>query len=263
MARNLFPSYISTYAPSSISSACSCLSIPTSTTYVTATAYPETITCTETQTNTVPVTIAETYTVTITTTVDVHTAVTVEEYVTQTVESYTTVTDTLTLSITSCAPHTTPTPTPTPTPTSSHTPISTPTSTCHDTAYGYAPGYSKTFINLGIGNNWGWVIQGAPPIKGTLYMGAGGNDLSKGTIVGAFTIQNVGGTLTITYTTTAPYYLSVTHLYVGTTYPKKIAPGQFGNQHTNPAGTTTDTYTFPYDPTKSTYILHADIGYAC
>lgn len=135
---------------------------------------------------------------------------------------------------------------------------------CTATGYGYTTTTSETFISLGIGSNWGWVIQGAPSITGTLYTGAGGNDLSKGTNVGSCTIQNVSNTLTITYTLTqSSCYLQTTHLFVGATYPSRIAPGKFGNTHTLAAGTTTDTFTFPYDPTNSTYILHADIACPC
>jgi hypothetical protein len=144
-----------------------------------------------------------------------------------------------------------------------------PPSTCGGTAYGYATssGQDKTFISLGIGKNWGWVITGSvmtQPISGNLYLGAGGNDLSKATIVGSFTIQHVGSKLIVTYNTQAPWYLSATHFYYGSTYPSKIAPGQFGYKHDSfAAGSTIDTFSIPYDSSKTTYIVHAAIGYAC
>jgi len=135
-----------------------------------------------------------------------------------------------------------------------------PPGTCDETAYGYVPGKSKTFISLGIGRNWGWVIQGNTPITGTLYAGAGGNDLSKGTIVGSFSIQRAGSNLVVTYNVNAPFTLSETHFFYGTTYPSSIAPGQFGNTHSLPSGTTTDTFTIPFDAAKKTYIVHAAIS---
>jgi WSC domain len=141
-----------------------------------------------------------------------------------------------------------------------------PPSTCSGTAYGYATagGLDQTFVSLGIGKNWGWVISGSPPISGTLYLGAGGNDISKATAVGTFTIAHVGSKLVVTYNTNAPWYVSSTHFYYGTTYPSKIAPGQFGNKHDGfPASTTTDQYSITFDPTKSTYIIHAGIAYTC
>jgi hypothetical protein len=139
-----------------------------------------------------------------------------------------------------------------------------PPSTCSGTAYGYVSGISTTFISLGIGKNWGWVIKGSPPINGTLYMGAGGNSISKATIVGNFTIAHTGSNLVVTYTTTAGYSLSATHFYYNTTYPSSIAPGQFGNTHDGlPQGTTQDSFSIPYDPAKMTYIVHAAIGYTC
>ncbi|OCK75205.1 WSC-domain-containing protein [Lepidopterella palustris CBS 459.81] len=141
-----------------------------------------------------------------------------------------------------------------------------PPSTCNGTAYGYATSSNdvdKTFISLGIGNNWGWVIQGPIPVSGNLYLGAGGNDISKATIVGTFTIVEVGSNLVVTYTTNAPWYLSSTHFYYGTTFPSKIAPGKFGNVHTLSTPATTDSFTIPYDASKTTYIVHAGISSQC
>jgi hypothetical protein len=95
-------------------------------------------------------------------------------------------------------------------------------------------------------------------------LGAGGNDIRKATAVGTFTIAHVGSKLVVTYNINAPWYLSSTHFYYGNTYPSKIAPGQFGNKHDGfPAGTTTDQYAITFDPTMSTYIVHAGIAYAC
>lgn len=141
-----------------------------------------------------------------------------------------------------------------------------PPSTCGGTAYGYATSagdVDKTFISLGIGKNWGWVVQGPVPVSGKLYMGAGGNDISKATTVGTFTIAKVGSNLVVTYTTSAPWYISETHFYYGTSYPSKIAPGKFGNGHSLQASATQDTYTIPYDASKTTYIIHAAISYQC
>ncbi|KAF7509242.1 hypothetical protein GJ744_008302 [Endocarpon pusillum] len=139
-----------------------------------------------------------------------------------------------------------------------------PPSTCDGTAYGYVPGQSETFVSLGIGKNWGWVLTGKPPLSGPLYLGAGGNDISKATVVGSFTITAVGKNLVVTYTTNAPWYLSTTHFYYGSAPPSKIAPGQFGNTHGGLlAGTTTDTFTIPLDAKNTKYIVHAGISYAC
>ena len=129
--------------------------------------------------------------------------------------------------------------------------------------YGLSGATDSTFVQLGIGKNWGWVISGAPPISGLLYLGAGGNDISKATVVGSFTIAHTGSNLVVTYTTTAGWYLSTTHFYYGASYPAKIAPGQFGNTHGLAAGTTKDTFTIPYSSAKATYILHAAIAYSC
>jgi hypothetical protein len=138
-----------------------------------------------------------------------------------------------------------------------------PSQTCSGTAYGYAPGQSNTFISLSIGKNWGWVINGNTPISGTLYLGAGGNNITKATAVGTFSIVQSGSKLAVTYKTFAPWYLSSTHFYYGTTYPSKIAPGQFGHTDSLQPGVTTDSFAVTYDASKTTYIVHAAISYAC
>lgn len=127
------------------------------------------------------------------------------------------------------------------------------------TAYGYVDGKSTTFISLNIGNNWGWVISGTLPITGTLWMGAGGNDLTKGTNVGAFTIAKVGSNVVITYTTNPPYQISVDHFYYGATYPNHIAPGSFGHTHSFTSAVYTDSFSVPYVAADNTYIVHAGI----
>jgi hypothetical protein len=143
--------------------------------------------------------------------------------------------------------------------------VPSPPATCSGTAYGYAgPELSVSFTSLGIGSNWGWVIFGLPLIQGTLIEGAGGNDISKGTDVGSFTIANVGGALDVTYTITdSGCSLQDTHLYVGSSTPSKIAPGQFGHTQNFPTGTTTYTYNLPYSPLQTNFILQADVSCPC
>lgn len=94
-------------------------------------------------------------------------------------------------------------------------------------------------------------------------MGAGRNDIAKATNVGSFSIAHVGSNIVLTYTLSSGYYLSATHFYYGATYPRRIAPGQFGNTHDPLALTTTDTFTVPYVPGHNTYIVHAAISVGC
>jgi hypothetical protein len=130
------------------------------------------------------------------------------------------------------------------------------------TAYGYVPGESTPFTSLPAvnSNHWGWVLQGPLPIAGPLYMGAGQNDLSKGTIVGSFAIAHVGSNLVITYTTNAPYVITEDHFYYSATLPNKVAPGQFGHSHSFTGVVRTDTFTVPFISGNPYYIVHAAIG---
>jgi len=139
-----------------------------------------------------------------------------------------------------------------------------PPPTCTRTAYGYTPGLSEAFTSLGIGSNWGWGVSGNPPMQGTLYQGAGGNDLSNATAVGSFAIAQVGGTVNVTYAITNPSCsLQTTHLFAGSSWPSSVVPGQFGNTQNLATGTTTSTYNIPCNSTLTNYILHADVVCPC
>jgi len=114
-----------------------------------------------------------------------------------------------------------------------------------------------SFDQLGIAR-WGWTL---PMVNGTVDLVAGQN-----TVVGSVTVNGS----TVTYTTTAGFYLSETHLYAGSTQtPMResctggktkvctqvatVAPGQFGLQGTHDLVTSV-TYT---NVTGSHFIAHA------
>ena len=63
--------------------------------------------------------------------------------------------------------------------------------------------------------------------------------------VGTLTVEVIGTDLVVTFETTGGWYLTETHLYVGTSIPTKSAPGQFPYKHDNLGGVTSDSYTIP------------------
>jgi len=62
--------------------------------------------------------------------------------------------------------------------------------------------------------------------------------------VGDVTVSTDGVNLIVTFNTTGCWFMTETHLYVGTTPPTNHSPGQLGYQHTN-LNTQLDTYTIP------------------
>jgi len=62
---------------------------------------------------------------------------------------------------------------------------------------------------------------------------------------GDITVTNDGDNLFITYTLEGDWTMSEAHLYVGTTYPKKNAPGQFPYKVSDLGGVTEYTFTVP------------------
>lgn len=90
----------------------------------------------------------------------------------------------------------------------------------------------------------------APEARGAMVLNGGpGNttDLIAGQHhdAGDITVTNDGTNLYITYTLEGDWTMSEAHLYVGTTFPKKNAPGQFPYKATNLGGVTEYTFTVP------------------
>ena len=64
--------------------------------------------------------------------------------------------------------------------------------------------------------------------------------------VGTLTVEVIGENLHVTFETTGGWYLTETHLYVGTSVLTKSAPGQFPYKHDNlGVGVTSDSYIIP------------------
>jgi hypothetical protein len=103
---------------------------------------------------------------------------------------------------------------------------------------------------------WGWYITATSgttfPITGTLWVGAGLNDISKGTDVGGFTITKTGTSYTITYMFDSGFSATEVHIYAACSKPTTCAPGQF-NLSTSPATITLDCPTVYF-------VLHAKVS---
>lgn len=108
------------------------------------------------------------------------------------------------------------------------------------TGFAFGSGASPfTTLSNGSIRRWGWSLQIAAPGSYTydVYVGAGQNDLSKGTNVGTVTITYTGTTVTAAYNLDAGFVAMQQHLYAGgTSLPvvckgkscsPSVAPGQF------------------------------------
>ncbi len=98
--------------------------------------------------------------------------------------------------------------------------------------------------------SWGWTNGplSAGEYTFDFYAGAGGCDISKGTVVGTVTVDYDGSTAIVTYDMDDGYTMDVTHLYVGNEpLPTKnngdftVAPGQYPYTHVL-QDATTDSY---------------------
>jgi hypothetical protein len=95
------------------------------------------------------------------------------------------------------------------------------------TAYGYNSDVAipENTLTLTTCNHWGWYLKIATlPLSGTLYVGAGQNDISKGTDVGTFTITASG----VQYTFSSDYKATETHVYAKCSAPTDCSPGKLG-----------------------------------
>ena len=118
------------------------------------------------------------------------------------------------------------------------------------TGYAYGGDYATCFTDLIKTNNWGWSNGPLPPDSYTfdIYAGAGGCDITGGTLVGTLTVNYDGTMVTVNYNLYAGYTMDVTHLYVGTEpLPENkkgnptVSPGQYPYSHAL-EDATTDSY---------------------
>ncbi len=87
-----------------------------------------------------------------------------------------------------------------------------------------------------------------PPFVTDLWVGAGQNDITKGTNVGTVTVTNDSENLYVTYEITSTNcYMAEVHLYVGTEFPESAAPGMFPYKEEFIDNTTEWTFSIPLD----------------
>jgi hypothetical protein len=152
---------------------------------------------------------------------------------------------------------------------------------------GTAFGYGSGFINLngdpvgpalsGSGcKRWGWYFTPTKAtlttgISGSLIVGAGQNDITKGTNVGSWSASLSGSKVNVQYNlydddTNGHFDLAEVHIYAACTAPSKCAPGQY--TYVFPSGTLSGSSDTSYsasiqvDGTCSSYylIFHAAVN---
>ncbi|RAL08826.1 uncharacterized protein BO97DRAFT_445866 [Aspergillus homomorphus CBS 101889] len=103
-----------------------------------------------------------------------------------------------------------------------------------ETAFGKEP-RSITFDNLQVpqcSNRWGWYSWTSSSVSGTLWAGAGQNDISKGVDVGQWTATITGTKVTVTYTLTnnppsKVWEITQAHVYASCKKPTNCGPGSY------------------------------------
>jgi len=148
------------------------------------------------------------------------------------------------------------------------------------TAFGYAVG-AKNLNGDPVGpavcdnaNRWGWYFATSQTtLSGTLIVGAGQNDLTKGTTVGTWSATLAGSDITFHYDlydddTHGHFDLSSVHVYASCTAPTTCAPGQFTFKDDTLSGNSDTSYSKTFavadtvGGTCSTYylIFHATVN---
>lgn len=115
-----------------------------------------------------------------------------------------------------------------------------------DTAWAYG---ETSFIDEGIGSNWGWIFNyaiGGSPVSQKIWAGAGQNNTANGEHVGWVTVEEleIEGVdyLVVKYDFFEGIVFQKAHLYVGDDNPASAAPGFF-DYHSNNQSPEND-YTF-------------------
>ncbi len=122
-----------------------------------------------------------------------------------------------------------------------------------ETAYAYG---DITFVDAGIGANWGWilVLENEGSYSYPLYSGAGNNNIQNGTHAGDLYVEYFGGELEVTFSMFSGFTMSETHLYASGDFPTTAAPGQYGNQN-NLENAELDSYTLSFSGELPLYII--------
>ncbi|KAK4450604.1 hypothetical protein QBC34DRAFT_297102, partial [Podospora aff. communis PSN243] len=125
-------------------------------------------------------------------------------------------------------------------------------------------------------NRWGWFItptlaelQSPGTVGGTLYVGAGNNDISNSRNVGTWTATaDAQGGVTVTYNMASPYYLDEVHVELRCLpfpTPNSCAPGQWTHVADDLDHLTTysNPNPIPYPTCNGNValVLHASVGY--
>ncbi|CEJ57729.1 hypothetical protein PMG11_06413 [Penicillium brasilianum] len=93
---------------------------------------------------------------------------------------------------------------------------------------------------------WGWYTYTSSPVSGTLYVGAGGNDIGKAVDVGTWSATVSGQFIDVTYTlkNDSPsnvFQVTEVHVYASCTKPTTCAPGQYTYSRTGLTAQSYDT----------------------
>jgi uncharacterized RmlC-like cupin family protein len=110
-----------------------------------------------------------------------------------------------------------------------------------------------------ITDSWGWqntVYPGDRFIQ-PVYAGATQNDINNGTQVGFVYIGYSGSKIAVEYFTVPPYFMSETHLYVGTEETPTADPVLFGNSHYLSGNDRSDVYLIPISGDQLYVVAHA------
>lgn len=121
--------------------------------------------------------------------------------------------------------------------------------------------YGTTFVELGIGNNWGWAYNytgGDGSFSYNLHAAAGQNDTSRGYVAGVVTVTVDGEDVTVEIDMNEGYTLQRTHIYLSDSAPTTTAPGQYGNTDASP-NPTYESYDLTYSGDGNFWIIvHAE-----
>jgi hypothetical protein len=148
------------------------------------------------------------------------------------------------------------------------------------TAFGYkagAPNFNGNPVGPALGpttcKRWGWyfyapasTLTASGGLTGTLVVGAGGNNVTKGIEVGTFTATLSGTSLTVRYSLYNGFDLSEVHFYASCSQPGSCAPGSYtypGSTVLDLSGTTDASFQQTITVSSCSYyylIFHAKVN---
>jgi len=117
-----------------------------------------------------------------------------------------------------------------------------------------------------LATRWGWSVgpvSAGETVLQDIYAAAGGNDLTKGSLIGTAEIAYDGELVTVHILTDGDYAFTAVHTFVGSNHTCTVAPGKLGDTKTYSTPADEQTAVYAYSGIEAYLAIHFDAVGIC